>query len=164
MSKWDWCVGDQFSFLKNDKGYTVTAIDGDRLTVTLSGGVGEVFYESIRGLEDIYNLPAEIILRHPSTRILDWVEDELERIYAKWGANQHHPNGTDVINARYADFIKEGVEYNRELGILSWADILLEEFAEALSEEDPDRLIEELIQVAAVAVDWIRDIRATNGQ
>lgn len=43
-------------------------------------------------------------------------------------------------------------------GGLTWLDVLLEEFAEALAEEDQDKLRTELIQLAAVAVRWIEDI------
>jgi hypothetical protein len=40
----------------------------------------------------------------------------------------------------------------------TWADILEEEVAEALAEQDPKRLRAELIQVAAVAVKWCEAI------
>jgi hypothetical protein len=38
---------------------------------------------------------------------------------------------------------------------LTWRDILLEEVYEAFAETDSDRLREELIQVAAVALSWV---------
>lgn len=37
----------------------------------------------------------------------------------------------------------------------TWAMILLEEVFEALSEEDPEKLREELVQVTAVAASWV---------
>jgi hypothetical protein len=40
---------------------------------------------------------------------------------------------------------------------------LIEEFFEAMSEEDPDTLETELIQVIAVAVNWVEDIRRKRG-
>lgn len=40
----------------------------------------------------------------------------------------------------------------------TWRDILAEEFNEALAESDPDRLRAELVQVAAVAVNWVEAI------
>jgi len=43
-------------------------------------------------------------------------------------------------------------------GRVSWADILLEEVFEALAEDDPAALRVELIQVAAVAVQWVEAI------
>lgn len=46
----------------------------------------------------------------------------------------------------------EGVE--REGRRVTWMEILREEIAEAFKESDPEKLREELIQVAAVAVSW----------
>lgn len=43
-------------------------------------------------------------------------------------------------------------------GSLSWRDVLDEEVAEALAEADPVRLRAELVQVAAVAVQWVEAI------
>lgn len=43
-------------------------------------------------------------------------------------------------------------------GNVTWADILLEEVFEALAEDDSERLRVELIQVAAVAVQWAEAI------
>jgi hypothetical protein len=76
----------------------------------------------------------------------------------KWG-EQNHPNGTGVpsmiaaaINARLV------TDAHARRGKVTWADILREEFAEALAEEDPQRLRAELVQVAAVAVAWIESL------
>jgi hypothetical protein len=44
-------------------------------------------------------------------------------------------------------------------GRLTWRDILTEEFMEALAESDDELLEKELVQVAAVATNWIADIR-----
>ena len=41
---------------------------------------------------------------------------------------------------------------------LTWRHVLSEEFREALNAADLDKLQEELTQVAAVCVSWIRDI------
>jgi hypothetical protein len=43
-------------------------------------------------------------------------------------------------------------------GVCTWRDILLEEVAEAFAEDDPGRLRAELIQVAAVATQWVEAI------
>ncbi len=43
-------------------------------------------------------------------------------------------------------------------GRLCWRDILREEVMEAFAESDRDKLREELVQVAAVAVQWIEAI------
>lgn len=44
----------------------------------------------------------------------------------------------------------------------SWRDILLEEIFEAMAEDDPEKLVAELIQSAAVIVAWIEAIRRRN--
>lgn len=90
---------------------------------------------------------------------------------AKWG-EQNHPNGTgpDVIlrdlsayrNAMRADhfavWARDTTNGNAADGLLTFADILLEEVAEALEEADPARLRDELVQVAAVAAAWVESI------
>jgi len=48
-------------------------------------------------------------------------------------------------------------------GTLTWRDILREEVFEAFAETDRDKLREELIQVAAVAVQWIEAIDRESG-
>lgn len=40
----------------------------------------------------------------------------------------------------------------------TWMELLREEVSEAFCEDDPVRLREELVQVAAVAVSWVEDI------
>lgn len=99
------------------------------------------------------------------------VAGECARQDAKWG-EQNHPNGTgpeaQVILGRHivteamvgevlARIFKERTD-ERFAGEGdrpgTWADILLEEVFEALAEDDPERLQNELIQVAAVAVQW----------
>jgi hypothetical protein len=78
--------------------------------------------------------------------------------------DQHLPNGTTQRRARIAQFSKEICENERQTGTLTWRHVLEEEFDEALCEEDEDRLREELVQVAAVAVRWIEDIDLRRSQ
>ena len=110
--------------------------------------------------------------------ILSDVEAECRRQLDKWGI-QRHPDGTggrpsvpvalawsDEM-ARYgelADEAKEVCDRRYVLGTNVWEPILLEEFLEAMSEEpDSPALEEELIQVAAVAVTWLADLRTRKG-
>ena len=95
--------------------------------------------------------------------VLQEVEWERGAQDRKWG-EQNHPNvhpeaywwGSPYVEARArADFWKAENARRVEKGTLSWDGILLEEVYEALSEEDPDLLTDELIQVAAVAVAWV---------
>lgn len=104
---------------------------------------------------------------------------ERDRQHAKWG-EQNHPDGTgryasplsrlvhtfgggnafssltsaDVL-ARAA---KEATDVATSRGEITWKDVLLEEVLEALAEENPLRLRAELIQVAAVAEQWVEAI------
>lgn len=82
----------------------------------------------------------------------------------KWG-QQNHPDIWDETpekiqeTRRYAARAAQNFrDMNSSDQPLDWANILLEEVNEAIAEEGADRLREELIQVAAVAVAWIEAI------
>lgn len=79
---------------------------------------------------------------------------------ARWG-EQNHPDGTGLHHyAKWAaEDAKIDCEMARNMGRMTWKDILNEEVAEAFAESDEGRLVEELIQVAAVAQCWIESIR-----
>lgn len=97
------------------------------------------------------------------------LEFELDRQDAKWGADRSHPDVANIYSKVKADIsifyinlseeeAKEQVEERFNNGVGTWADILVEEVAEAMNESDPDKRIAELIQVAAVALQWANDI------
>ena len=96
----------------------------------------------------------------PQTRALvfDSVNKERDRQEAKWGA-QSWPNGTSDEYRWVADAYRNVCNDNMKDGTVTWHDILLEEVFEALGEEDADKLENELVQVIAVAVNWVEDIR-----
>lgn len=101
----------------------------------------------------------------PTTEILNEVHRERARQDQRWGEQNHHdvdPVSGDVLHAnaglRAANW-KRVNDYRAEAGRLDWYGVLLEEVYEALAESDPERLIEELTQVAAVAVCWIECIK-----
>ena len=79
---------------------------------------------------------------------------------ARWG-EQNHPSGTglafieDGLAHDLADSFKDECEEARSVGRMTFRHVLLEEVYEALAEDDPARLREELLQVAGVAVLWI---------
>lgn len=77
----------------------------------------------------------------------------------KWG-EQNWPNGTSNSDRDLylADLAKTNCNRNVELGIVTWRDILEEEFFECCAENDNSKLRVELIQLAAVAVNWIEAI------
>jgi hypothetical protein len=106
--------------------------------------------EHLMGLGDDL-APAELVL-------LD-VDAELERQDQLWGDQSHLPNGTSEGLRLLADEFRAIADHNHKTGKLSFADILSEEFYEALSETDEEKLEIELIQVAAVASQWVKAIR-----
>ena len=100
--------------------------------------------------------------------VLAHVLDERRRQDVKWG-EQNHSDGTGpdirwqpgiqstATAAVLADEFRRRCQANSP-GEDTWRDILLEEVAEALAENDPAKLRAELVQVAAVAVQWIEAI------
>lgn len=89
----------------------------------------------------------------------------------KWG-EQNHPDVSDEFPGEaeinrslfetYAHAHKRVNDEAAENGTLDWTGILLEEVYEALSESDPAKIREELIQVAAVAATWVDAIDRRN--
>ena len=76
----------------------------------------------------------------------------------KWGT-QHHPNGTGGLVAQALSAVyREECDNDVKKGLTTWKVILLEEVYEALAEEDPAKLREELVQVCAVACSWVEAI------
>lgn len=91
-------------------------------------------------------------------RVLRDVHGEREAQDEKWGP-QNHPDGTGSRDyAGMADEARTACDAKHKSGRGTWADILKEEFYEALAESDQDKLRAELIQVAAVAVSWVEAI------
>jgi hypothetical protein len=92
----------------------------------------------------------------------------IERINqdSKWG-EQNHPNGTgpqvqllDALTSYNSlrAVAKAQTDLRASAGTVTFADILLEEVIEALAESNPQALRAELVQVAAVAAQWIEAI------
>lgn len=90
------------------------------------------------------------------------VADERWRQDAKWGP-QTHDNGTTKDYDDIAAAYKQVCDGLNNTGAITWHDIFLEEVFEAMAEEDDAALEKELIQVIAVAVNWIEDIRRKCG-
>ncbi len=51
-------------------------------------------------------------------------------------------------------------EFEDETGSVTWVHLVREEIAEAFLETDPERLAEELVQVAALCVSWVELIKS----
>ena len=92
--------------------------------------------------------------------IYELIEEEVKRQQDLWG-EQNHPdvpelNGWDWEAKAYS--WKQENALRNTTGKLAWDGNLLEEVYEALAESDPEKLKTELVQVAAVAVTWIKCI------
>ena len=97
----------------------------------------------------------EIIAMLPKdSAILHEIAAERLRQDEKWG-EQNHPDGTQKKWAVIADGMRAKCQSKAEKGELTWRDILEEEIWEAYGETDEDKLRAELVQSAAVLVNWI---------
>lgn len=96
---------------------------------------------------------------------IDNVVAERERQDAKWG-QQNHRNGTGYNFENARESYRNACQTAFTEGVGTWADVWLEEVFEALAETNPEKLREELIQAAAVAVAWVEaiDRRAIEAQ
>ena len=86
--------------------------------------------------------------------ILHEIKQERRRQDDKWG-EQNHPDGTDTKWAVVANRMKAQCERKARDGKLTFRDIFEEEIWEAYAETDETKLRAELIQAAAVLVNWI---------
>jgi glutaredoxin len=110
--------------------------------------------------------------------VLDEVAAERERQTMKWG-EQNHPDGTGPDSTPLFANTATGIADDDEAHLIrdmlkgrtdwrfsidggdrpgTWTDILLEEVFEALAEANAAKLRTELIQVAAVATQWVEAI------
>lgn len=93
-----------------------------------------------------------------TVRVLAEVHAERGRQDTRWG-EQNHPDGTGGHEFEtLAEMFRQACESEHQAGNGTWRSILMEETYEALSETAPGRLRAELVQVAAVAVNWIEAI------
>lgn len=102
-----------------------------------------------------------------TTAVLAELAAERARQTAKHGDQSRLPSGTgrdadlwwlSGSFGRLACTARDTTQAHAESGTVSFADILLEEVFEALAEAEPARLRAELVQVAAVAVQWVEAI------
>ena len=88
-------------------------------------------------------------------RIFMQIAQERVRQNLKWG-EQNHANGTGSHTDQIlASQKKAACDRAADLEALTWLHILDEEVAEVFAEADPQKLRAELVQVAAVCVQWI---------
>ena len=90
----------------------------------------------------------------PANPLFAEVSGELDRQFEQWG-EQNHPNGTGgAYWTAAANAAKSATDRAVKQNAVTWTQILDEEMKEAFAEENPARIREELIQVAAVALQW----------
>jgi hypothetical protein len=78
----------------------------------------------------------------------------------RWGV-QEHPDGTGTAKDReYRAKAQAACDRAAFDGSQTWRHILAEEVAEAFAERDPAALRAELVQVAAVALQWVEALDA----
>lgn len=90
--------------------------------------------------------------------IADLVWAERHRQLKRWGL-QERDSGTSAADwLSVCNFIRHETDRKTDEGTVTWVDILHEEILEVFSEEDPEKLKIELIQVMAVAASWYQDL------
>ena len=110
---------------------------------------------------------ADVLAEVMTADVLAEVMIERARQDERWG-EQNHPDvydgGVGLAQSSRRTYAGTAEQWKRAndaraaKGRISWDGILLEEVFEALAESDPARLRAELIQVAAVAVNWVEAI------
>lgn len=107
-------------------------------------------------------------LPDPTTAVLADISAERMRQDERWGV-QNLPFGTGPLSTPLQPYashkatlveqtFRQRTDINTENGTLTFIDVLLEEVFEAAAESDPQRLRDELVQVAAVAVKTVEAI------
>ncbi|MFG1683547.1 hypothetical protein ACGFNP_25485 [Nonomuraea sp. NPDC049269] len=93
------------------------------------------------------------------TREEDEVRAELARQDAKWGEQNHQDGTGGPAFTAWASAARRMCQRAAADDSVTWQLILDEEVAEAFAEDDPDKLLAELVQVEAVARQWRMTIR-----
>lgn len=104
-----------------------------------------------------------------TVNVLSDVRAERARQFARYGTNEDLLDGTGPEVEWFATYRAEDIEkslraqyeaHENEFGKPTFRHLVLEEVAEAFQENNPRRLREELLQVAALAVSWVEKIDA----
>lgn len=90
--------------------------------------------------------------------IISDVLQEVQNQVDRWG-NQKYPDGTgSPAFGAMADAARKACDRADQEQTTTWLHIAREEFWEAMAEQDKDRLRQELVQLIAVGVSWVKDI------
>ena len=91
--------------------------------------------------------------------VLSEISSERSRQDTLWGDQSGLDYGTlRVGDTARMEFLQNAADRLQERGSITFRDILAEEVAEAFCAENSDELRKELVQVAAVCVQWIEAI------
>jgi len=131
-----------------------------------AAAVGEIRGPSVGPVEDVAAVRRKLLEIQKTSQVVTGfngvmkeIQEERDRQDKKWG-QQNHPDGTGHSAAKdQADAAKSACDHYAKIGQLTWMHILTEEMLEAFAETDPEKLIVELIQSAAVATAWAECIR-----
>lgn len=99
---------------------------------------------------------------HVPTLIAETINDIMEeraRAVKKHGDGFRRPDGITGHLIPAMESVRTLCDIKCETGDETWTHVLAEEFLEAVTEPDPDKLESELIQVASTAMNWIIAIR-----
>ncbi|MDA1062648.1 MAG: hypothetical protein O2895_07065 [Chloroflexi bacterium] len=100
---------------------------------------------------------------HETRRVLEDVARERRRQHGIWGEQALEDATGTPDDREHLGRVRERVEARARDGSIAWRDILIEEVAEAFAESDPAKMRAELVQVAAVAVQWVEAIDRRGG-
>ena len=159
----------------------LTAVDDDlSRQIHETGGLLERAQAAVDAEAEVVTLRARLAAVEAHPVVLELAE-ERTRQTAKHGDQSHLPDGTGAVLwlsmdddyirrhgirrdnlAAWAKARTDEASQARGDGSITFEHILTEEWAEAIAESDPDALRAELVQVAAVAVQWVEaiDLRA----
>lgn len=114
--------------------------------------------------------------QHRTLRVLRRVMEERERQVARYGHNTDLEDGTGPETRWLGPYTEQPatqveltlrrdyLEFEEETGKPTWVHLIREEVAEAFCESDPERLKEEVLQVAALCVSWLEKLDARASQ
>lgn len=131
----------------------------DERTRDIHRAIGEID-DNAKVMEDLCGAPRPPQRRDDTedTIVFADILSERERQDSKWG-EQNHPDGTGGAGAAVVcKMLQDIVDGEAADGSSNWLSILAEEVAEAFAETDTAALRGELVQVAAVVVQWIEAI------
>lgn len=109
---------------------------------------------------------SDVTLHHRYKAVLEAMEETL-RQQKKWGDQSYDSVVAQPVEGFYTNYydipdedtVKHFTDNRMRQGTITWTDIALEEFVEAVAARDDEHREVELIQLIAVCASWVGDIR-----